>query len=222
MNVRLLIALTLCLGVATESALAQVGSLGSSSSLADKIKKSSKPETSPQPEPADPKEMEAPERRVPRSRSRRGRTKAEEPNTPVEMKPADAATVKPDDLDRTDAKAVAEACLVAYQDLNLDVLAELSTDGNRDFFSELAKAGKDHPRYDSITSGFRWESVSKWKATDPLTVRYRGANTAVVEFGASRDESFVVMLNWENDRWCFEDINSPSRDAFRELPRQRE
>ncbi len=222
MKVRLLVALMLCFSFATESALAQVGSLGSSSSLADKIEKTSKPEASSQPEPAESEEMEAPQRRVPRSRSRRGRTRTEEPNAPVEMKPVDRATVEPDELDRTDAKAVAEACLVAYQDLNLDVLAELSTDGNRDFFSELAKAGKDHPRYDSITSGFRWESVSKWKATDPLTVRYRGANTAVVEFGASKDESFVVMLNWEDDRWCFEDINSPSRDAFRELPRQRE
>ncbi|MCG6157304.1 hypothetical protein [Rubinisphaera margarita] len=222
MKVRLLIALTLCLGVVTETALAQVGSLGSSSSLTDKIEKTSKPEARPQPAPADSEEMEAPQRRTPRSRSRRGRTSPDESKTPVEMKPADAATVEPDALDRTDAKLVAEACLVAYQKPDFDALSRLSTGGNQDLFDELAKAGEDHPRYESITSGFRWESVSKWKRTDPLTVRYRGANTAVVEFGASRDESFVVMLEWENDQWCFEDINSPSRDAFRELPRQRE
>jgi len=124
-------------------------------------------------------------------------------------------------LDRTDAKAVAKEVLLAYQEKDFKRLSKLSTEENKEIFSELVTLGMDHPRYQSIMTGSRFEAVSKWKPTEPLSVRYRGANTAVVEFGATREESHVVMLNWEDDQWCFEDVNFPSREQFRGLSKSR-
>ncbi len=150
--------------------------------------------------------------------------------TPEETPPALPKMISPPEtksgssgkLDRQNAKEVAVACLKAYQKTDFESLSALSTPGNQEIFAGLAQFGQKHPRYNSITSGWRWEAVSKWKATEPLTVRYRGANTAAIEFGATKSESYVVMLEWIDEKWCFEDINSPDRKDFRSLSKERQ
>lgn len=144
------------------------------------------------------------------------------PPAPPNMKsPAKEKSGSSEKLDRQDAKEVALACLKAYKQKDFQSLSALSTPGNQEIFAALAEFGQKHPRYNSITSGWRWEAVSNWKPTEPLTVRYRGANTAAVEFGATRSESYVVMLEWIDEQWCFEDVNSPDRQDFRSLSKER-
>ena len=146
----------------------------------------------------------------------------DKPPAPPKMKsPEKEKSGSSEILDRQNAKEVALACLKAYKQKDFQSLSALSTPGNKEIFAALAKFGQKHSRYNSITSGWRWDAVSKWKSTEPLTVRYRGAETAAVEFGATKSESYVVMLEWIDEQWCFEDINSPDRQDFRSLPKER-
>ncbi|MCG8587567.1 MAG: hypothetical protein MI757_22905 [Pirellulales bacterium] len=125
-------------------------------------------------------------------------------------------------VDRTDPASTAKAVLAAYQNKDLGELATLANSGNKGIISELTEQGEQHPRYGSIFGGDRWAAVQKWKG-DVKDVRYRGKNTAAVHFvdGSGESEIFVVMLDWEGDQWCFEDINSPSKADFLELPKSR-
>ncbi|TWT62224.1 hypothetical protein [Rubinisphaera italica] len=188
---------------------AQVEKVGSK--LKDKLEQQNKPE------------KPAPKTQSPESIPLNPKAAPEDtPPAPPNMKsPAKEKSGSSEKLDRQNAKEIAVACLKAYKKKEFQSLSALSTPGNQEMFAALAEFGQKHPRYNSITSGWRWEAISKWKPTEPLTVRYRGSNTAAVEFGATRSESYVVMLEWVDEQWCFEDINSPDRQDFRSLPKER-
>jgi hypothetical protein len=124
-------------------------------------------------------------------------------------------------LDRSDAASTAAALLKAYAAKDLPAMAELSTAGNRDIIRELIAQGENHPRWRSIFSGGRWDAVSTWKG-EMGEVRYlertppgRKEYDARVQFGtATADKVAVVTMSWEGGKWCFEDVNFPSRESF--------
>ena len=142
----------------------------------------------------------------------------------TETPPADEPSPEPKDtpVDRTDAAATAVAVLTAYQQKHLAELATLCTTGNRDIFVELADQGEKHPRYRSIFSGWRWESLANWDGQIG-EVKYRNDKTAVVKFGEiGAKEVAVVVLEWADNIWCFEDINSPNKSNFESLKNTRQ
>jgi hypothetical protein len=124
-------------------------------------------------------------------------------------------------LNRSDAGATAAALLKAYAAKDLPAMAELSTADNRDIIRELIAQGENHPRWRSIFSGGRWDAVSNWKG-ELGEVRYlertppgRKEYDARVQFGKTTpDKVVVVSLSWEGGKWCFEDVNFPSRESF--------
>jgi hypothetical protein len=124
-------------------------------------------------------------------------------------------------VDRTDARSTAQAVLQAYKARDLAALAGLSNAGNQQFFSEIAAQGEAHPRYASIFSGWRWDAVQAWDGA-LRDLRYRGADEARVHFGDMQgDEIAVVVLEWEDGQWAFEDVNSPSRADYQALAADR-
>ena len=196
--------------ISTNAAFAQVGNVGG------KLKpQAGTPRSAPAKSPLLPPDPPSPEAPV------------ADPDMPPEMPPLDKEkksssfelNVDQNELkvDRNDPSEMAQACLLAYQKGDFEMLARLSTKGNQRIFGELAAQGETHPRYKSIMSGWRSEAVKAWSSLEPLTTKYRSAEEALVEFGASGTESFVVVLVRENGQWCFEDINSPSRADFRGL-----
>ncbi len=120
-------------------------------------------------------------------------------------------------IDRNDAKDTALAILQAYKTRDMVALASLSRELNRDIFSEMVKQGENHPRYNSIFSGWRSQAVQAWQGQIG-EVRYRGGSgseTARVKFAETGpDRIIVVVLIWENGKWCFEDINTSDRNTF--------
>lgn len=118
-------------------------------------------------------------------------------------------------LDRTDATAVAKAVLAAYKAKDFDALGALSGANNRKIMAELKEQGEKHPRAKSILGGSRWAAVSKWdgKTSDP---RYFGEKRASVPFGEAETPGklTVVVLEWEDGKWNFEDVNFPSKENF--------
>jgi hypothetical protein len=126
--------------------------------------------------------------------------------------------------DRNDAAATAAAVLKAYAAKDLPAMAELSTADNRRIIQELIAQGENHPRWRSIFSGGRWQAVSNWKG-DLGEVRYfERAQTfeARVKFAETEpDKVVVVTLTWEGRKWCFEDVNFPSRESFEKGSRTR-
>jgi len=124
-------------------------------------------------------------------------------------------------LDRTDAAQVAAAVLHLYRQMDLAGLAELSVEVNQDIIASIAKLGPSSSRYESVFSGWRWEAVQLWDG-DIRAVRYRhfvdsSADTyeAHVWFAdVDSSEIVTVVLQWENDQWAFEDINSPNLSSF--------
>jgi hypothetical protein len=130
------------------------------------------------------------------------------------------ATVK---VDRRDATSTAVAVLRAYAAKDLPAMAELSNADNKEIIRELIAQGESHPRWRSIFSGGRWQAVSSWKG-DLGEIRYfertpYGQNEkeyeARVQFGEATPEKVVVVtLTWEAGKWCFEDVNFPSRESF--------
>jgi hypothetical protein len=128
----------------------------------------------------------------------------------------------PAELDRTDAKATAAAILKAFKEKDLTSVAALCTKSNQRLMTDLAEQGESHPRYKSIFSGWRWQAVSDWNGATG-DVRYRGVKRAMVKFGdLGPDEVIVVTMDWKDDKWCFEDINSPDRAGFESESRVRE
>ncbi|MEM8665437.1 MAG: hypothetical protein AAGF49_15105 [Pseudomonadota bacterium] len=121
-----------------------------------------------------------------------------------------------DDVDRSDPQAVTVAFLEAWKARDLKAMAPLMNSNNTEFFQELAAAGKNHPRYDRIFSGWRDEAAMNWDGTLEAT-RYDRGN-ALVPIGAAGSETFVVVLFDEADGWAVEDINSPSTKRFEGLP----
>ena len=77
-------------------------------------------------------------------------------------------------------------------------------------FNELIKEGPNHPRYNSLFSGWRSEAVRRWDG-QVGELRYRGSNEARVKFLEIGNEVMVVTLRKEDGNWFFEDIHSPSR-----------
>ena len=125
-------------------------------------------------------------------------------------------------VDRTAAAATAVAVLKAYQQKHLAELSTLCTVDNQDLFKELAEQGEQHPRYRSIFSGWRWESVANWDGRIG-EVRYRNDKTALVKFGEiGAREVAVVVLEWVDGAWCFEDVNSPNKSSFESLKNTRQ
>jgi hypothetical protein len=130
------------------------------------------------------------------------------------------ATVK---VDRSDAASTAVAVLRAYAAKDLPAMAELSNADNKEIIRELIAQGENHPRWRSIFSGGRWQAVSSWKG-DLGEIRYfertpYGKNEKEyevrVQFGETTPEKVVVVtLTWEAGKWCFEDVNFPSRESF--------
>ena len=120
-------------------------------------------------------------------------------------------------VDRTDAKSTAGAILRAYKAKDLRTLATLSHGRNHDMFVEMADSGKSHTRYNSVWSGWRWEGAQTWN--DQIgEARYRQGRSIIrssIEFGELDSGSIlVVKLEWEDGKWCFEDIHSPSPENF--------
>lgn len=126
-------------------------------------------------------------------------------------------------LDRTDAAQVASAVLQLYLQKDLAGLAEVSVDANQDIIASVARQGPDNPRYQSVFDGWRWDVTQDWDG-DIRAVRYRhfvGSSEDTYEahawFADMRgSEIATVVLQWENDQWAFEDINSPSFSNFEE------
>ncbi len=121
------------------------------------------------------------------------------------------------DLDRTDPAATAKAFLMAFKAKDVAAMAPLTNTKNRDMFSALAKDGDKHPAYDEIFGGWRFEAVEKWDGTVEPT-RYDDRGRAIVGFATIGDEVAVVVLTKDGDDWGLEDINSPSKQRFDELP----
>ncbi len=124
-------------------------------------------------------------------------------------------------VDRADANSTANAILTAYKGRDVIALAGLTNPTNKRIFVELAEQGADHPRYASIFGGWRWEIVQGWDG-EVTQARYRHfVGTARDEYQAQvkfadmgSDEVGVVTMTWEDDKWSFEDINSPSLNNF--------
>lgn len=127
------------------------------------------------------------------------------------------------DLDRTDAAQVATAILNAYRNKDLESLAALSNQGNQRLIRDLLAEGEGSDRYQSIFSGWRWEAVAAWDGII-REVRYRhfvGSNRDTYEAHAhfadfDDPEIATVVLQWENEQWTFEDINSPTLGRFQQ------
>ncbi len=123
---------------------------------------------------------------------------------------------------RTDATATAATVLRAYSAKDLPALGELSTADNREIIRELIAQGESHPRWRSIFSGGRWEAVTKWNGSMgearyfERTAGEKKAYDARVQFAGAEtpDRVAVVTLSWEAGKWCFEDVNFPSRESF--------
>jgi len=131
---------------------------------------------------------------------------------------------KIDHDNRFDAISTAEAVLNAYKLRDLARLASLSNATNQELFLQMFKQGKKHERYESVFSGWRNEKVQKWNPRNyvPQT-RYRDRNTVLVSFDGDfgEGEYYVVVLEWENNQLCFEDINSIDMIEFSDLPTKR-
>jgi hypothetical protein len=134
---------------------------------------------------------------------------------------ASAASLTGQTVDRTDPSATAAAVLSAYQAREVEALAPLANRDNRELLLELSAQGEQHPRYQSIFSGWRWDAVHAWDGVLG-EVRYRNAAEALVSFAElGPDEIAVVVLTWEEGGWAFEDVNSPSRARFEALNKTR-
>jgi hypothetical protein len=135
---------------------------------------------------------------------------------------ADAAAAEQadgDGVDRTDAVATATAILEAYKAADFARLAEFCAGDNLEMMQEFAEQGEDHPRYDSMTEGWRWDAVQAFSGdAGPVRYWHRGEQVeAQVKFGEiAADEIAVVVLHWTDGQWVFEDVNSPSPAMFEE------
>ncbi len=135
--------------------------------------------------------------------------------------PSRSKPVFPFKVDRTNANETTAAVLNAYRARDVIALASLVNETNRGIFVELAGKGESHPRYSSIFSGWRWEGVQAWSGQIG-EIRYRhyvgtarDEYQAHVKFGQlGPNEFLVVTLGWENGKWCFEDIHSPTPKSF--------
>lgn len=124
-------------------------------------------------------------------------------------------------LDRTDAAATAIAVLKAYAAKDLPAMSELANSANRQIIRELIAQGENHPRWRSIFSGGRWDAVSNWKG-DLGEIRYferapfgQKEYVAEVQFAETTPNKVVVVaMSWEGGKWCFDDVNFPSREIF--------
>ena len=126
---------------------------------------------------------------------------------------------------KTDPADVARAVLSAYGSRDLEALAQLTAPQNRAFVSEIARDGEAHPRYQSLfgQDSWRWQGVRNWDG-EIREVRYRGSGdhtSAQVKFGElSSKEILVVTLEWRDDAWWFEDVNSPDQSDYLKLRRE--
>ena len=121
------------------------------------------------------------------------------------------------ELDMKNPAEVARAILQSYRQRDLNTLSELSLAMNRDFFKEIAEQGEQHPRYNSIFAGWRWDAVEAWDGRT-ADARQRGDVVAVKFHQMSDSEVAVVMLEKdEQGNWRFEDINSPAAEDFDRL-----
>lgn len=117
--------------------------------------------------------------------------------------------------DRTNAEATAKAVLAAYKAKDLDALGALSGSVNQGILKELKEQGEKHARYASIFGGHRWAAVGAWEGKAG-PARYFGTKRAQVAFGEPPAEGrlTVLELEWEEGRWCFEDVKVPSKANF--------
>jgi len=113
-------------------------------------------------------------------------------------------------VDRTDAKSVANTVLNAFKEKDLKQLQIVSHSSNKEIISDILKKGEDHPRYNSLFRGWRWDAVNNWDGYS-LEIIEEDARESRVKFGESKYEDYVVTLVWVDGKWCFEDIHSPSK-----------
>ena len=130
----------------------------------------------------------------------------------------EAGDVGESSVDVSTQEGIAKVVLRAYGRRDLESLSDFSLAMNREFFAEIAQQGEDHPRYDSIFKGWRFEAVEAWDGEMGET-RYRDESTAVVKFHEMNESevAVVVLEKNENGYWRFEDINSPARSEFDSL-----
>ena len=134
-----------------------------------------------------------------------------------ETTPPVAEETASEQTDQTDPVSTAKAVLEAYQQKSFAALSPLCTPDNRDLMAEIGRQGKDHPRYESITSGWRWEAVRKWKG-EIGEVRLQSDTTSLVKFGEiDASEVAVVTLELIDGKWCFEDVHSPAKADFESM-----
>ena len=106
-------------------------------------------------------------------------------------------------VDRKDEKSTAKAILIAYKAKDLKSLSNLSHSYNVEFFDEIIEQGQQHPRYSSLFNGWRWNAVKMWDGTS-LEVVENYNDRARVRFNNNK----VVTLEFEDGKWCFEDIHN--------------
>ncbi|WP_108660306.1 hypothetical protein [Acuticoccus kandeliae] len=127
--------------------------------------------------------------------------------------PASAA-----DIDRTDPAATAEAFILAFKARDLQALAALVNEENREFFAALAEKGEAHRGYDDVFTGWRAEAADAWDGA-MADARYEKADEVFVPFGPmDGDEVTVIVLTKEDIGWAVEDVNSPDRARLMEMP----
>ncbi|MCR9200006.1 MAG: CHAT domain-containing protein [Planctomycetaceae bacterium] len=140
---------------------------------------------------------------------------------PVETEDVAGPPAAGDDepVDVADARAVARQVLRLYADKDVAGLLGMSQEGPLPD-SELQKYAPGTVRYKSLfgPSAWRWRAVSNWDGTLPRVFYLKNrkptsaeeATAALVEFGRSGSEVFVVTLTRNGQMWLFEDIHSPT------------
>lgn len=140
-----------------------------------------------------------------------------------------AAAPEQDTSGRSDSeetvRRLALKVLQLYRKKDIEGLLALSPDGQptADVLKSFAPGTS---RYNSLfgASSWRWQAVTAWDG-ELAGVHYMRnrqsssvgeANMALVEFGRSDSEVFVVTLVKQDDSWAFDDLHSPGVDDLPE------
>ena len=105
-------------------------------------------------------------------------------------------------VDRKDEKSTAKAILTAYIKKDLNTLSDLSHLSNKKIITEMIEEGNKNSRYNSMWAE-RYEAIKMWDGTT-LEVVENVNDRARVRF----NDALVVTLEFEDGKWCFEDIHN--------------
>ncbi len=114
--------------------------------------------------------------------------------------------------DQKDAGWTAKQILTHYKAKDWKALSSFTTGDNTVVMTSLAKR-ENNPRYKSIVSGWRWKKVSAWDGKiSEIRVGPRGA--AFAKFTEQGKECFLVKMFKKENKWYFDDIQSPNCTTF--------